>query len=74
MEHVYHVSLDGFVISATTMCMNVAIVKMTQSLNEANFPYLPMVCLLDTIGWSVRDTNDSIESIHLSPMTISKCC
>jgi hypothetical protein len=37
MEHVYHVSSDGFVISATTMCMNVAIAKMNQSLNEANF-------------------------------------
>jgi hypothetical protein len=28
---------DCFVISATTMCMNVAIVKMTQSFNEAYF-------------------------------------
>jgi hypothetical protein len=37
MEHVYHVSSAGFVISATTMCMNVAIVKMTKSFNESNF-------------------------------------
>jgi hypothetical protein len=37
MENLYHVSSDGFVIYATTMCMTVAIVKMTQSFNVANF-------------------------------------